>query len=179
MKIFVIIFRSDFTEIVKVICNKFPVYIYPSLAEDENTVQQLAITPEQKEGLRLFFNDSRYDLLPIWAAFWHDYFRVIQGAKRRFPCALLHHNVYIEPEGSLYVCGVDKSLVYGNVRNDPVDRIWYSDKAKRIREEIRKNYCPHCTMACDIAFSLGEEFFYFAGFLMKEEFKKLLRRGKR
>jgi len=167
---------SRFAEEMELPIQYFPVYIYPSLAEYEGAVQQLEMTPEQKEGLSLYFNDSRYDLLPIWAAFWQDYSRISRGAKRSFPCALLHHNVYIDADGSLYICAADESLVYGNINDAPIDQIWYSDKAKRTRAEIQKNYCPQCTMACDIAFSLGQEFFYFARFLLKEEVKKFIRR---
>ena len=82
----------------------------------------------------------------------------------------------MDADGSLYICAADESLIYGNINDAPIDQIWYSDKAKRTRAEIQKNYCPQCIMACDIAFSLGQEFFYFARFLMKEEGKKFIRR---
>ncbi len=152
----------------------FPVHIYDSLSDNDK--QQLRMTPEQMEGIKLFLGSPQYDLTPMWAAFWQDYFRVLQGERRRFPCALLYHNVSLHADGTLLVCETEQSLVYGNVRDVPIDKIWYSAKAKMMRERVKSNYCPGCTTACDLSFSLGQEFFYFARFLLKEKGKELLRK---
>jgi len=146
------------------------------LAENDDDRQKLELNPLQIEEMKLFLNNPQHTMLPVWAAFWQEYFRVIQGGRRRFPCALLYHSVHLHSDGNLFICGVHEPMILGNIHDAPADEIWYSDEAKRIRERVKENYCPNCVNSCDIPFSLGEEFFYFARFLMKEEFKKLLRR---
>ncbi|MBN2186270.1 MAG: radical SAM protein [Dehalococcoidia bacterium] len=168
---------SKFAQEIELPIQFFPVYAFDSLSDNDK--QQLRTSSEQVEELKIFLGSPQYDLTPMWAAFWQDYFRVLQGERRRFPCALLYHNVSLHADGTLIVCERDKSLVYGNVRDAPIDKIWYSAKAKMMRERVKRNYCPDCTVACDLSFSLGQEFFYFARFLMREEAQKLLRRCRR
>jgi len=60
------------------------------------------------------------------------------------------------------------------VRDEPPDKIWYSEKAKELRKRVKKHFCPGCTICCDLAFSFTHEFFYYARFLLKEKTRKLL-----
>lgn len=165
---------SKFAQEMELPIQFFPVYVFDSLSDNDK--QQLRMTPEQMEDIKLFLGSPQYDLTLMWAAFWQDYFRVLQGERRRIPCALLYHNVSLHADGTLLVCETEQSLAYGNVHDAPIDKIWYSAKAKMLRERVKRNYCPDCTMACDLSFSLGQEFFYFARFLLKEKGKALLRK---
>ena len=105
---------------------------------------------------------------------WQEYYRMTEGRMRRLPCFLAHRNVYIDSDGTMYICSVDDSLVYGNVRQKPPDEIWYSKEARAVREKARKHVCPSCLICCNIALSLREEFFYAAGLLLKEKARKML-----
>jgi hypothetical protein len=165
---------SKFAQEMELPIQFFPVYVFDSLSGNDK--QQLRMTPEQMEELKIFLGSPQYNLTLMWAAFWQDYFRVIRGERRRFPCALLYHNVSLQAEGTLLLCEAHKLMAYDNVHDTPIHKIWYSAKAKMMRERVKSNCCPNCTQACDISFSLGQEFFYFARFLMKEEGKKLLRK---
>jgi MoaA/NifB/PqqE/SkfB family radical SAM enzyme len=80
----------------------------------------------------------------------------------------------MDSDGTLHMCAADSSLVYGNARDEPPDKIWYSQKAREIRKRVEKYFCPKCTICCDTAFSFTHEFFYYAGFLLKEKSRKLL-----
>ena len=143
--------------------------------DSEQTKQQLMPRCDQLQELRTFWYNPRYSLQLMHVAFWQDYFRIIQGEKRRIPCALVYHALFLDADGTLFICAVDPSLVYGNVHNAPVDKIWYSDEAEKTRKRAKRLFCPLCTSSCNAPFSFGQEFFYFARFLMKEESKRFLR----
>jgi len=154
-----------------------PVYMHSVITEDENSKQKLEMNREQMAELEMFVTNPENGISPMWASFWEDYFRVIRGEKRKIPCALLNHGITLDADGTMYVCGTDEAMEYGNVRHAPVDRIWYSDEAKMMRENVKKEYCTYCTNACYLTFSYRYDFLYYARFLLKEEAGKLLRRG--
>jgi sulfatase maturation enzyme AslB (radical SAM superfamily) len=127
---------------------------------------------DQLKELREFLNHQiAHNIKLSVVAFWQDYFHIIAGAKRKIPCALPYHALGMTPEGDLFICGND-SLVYGNVYDAPIDKIWYSEEAKQIRRKAKKYICPTCAVSCNTSFSLRSEFFYYAKFLLKVALKR-------
>jgi radical SAM protein with 4Fe4S-binding SPASM domain len=154
--------------------NFVPVWIYDSLAKDIGKAP-LRFTPQQLAELRMLFEHQLKPRLALSTVIhWQDYFRIVSGKSRRLPCFLMHRNVFVDSDGTLYICAaIDSSLSYGNVRDEPPDKIWYSKRAEEIRKRAKSYFCPKCTLTCNTALSLREEFFYAAGFLLKEKGKKL------
>jgi radical SAM protein with 4Fe4S-binding SPASM domain len=154
--------------------NFVPVWVYDSLTEDTSQAP-LSFTPQQLAELRMLFEHQLKPRLALSTVIhWQEYFKIVSGRSRRLPCFLMHRNVCVDSDGTLYMCaGIDSSLSYGNVRGEPPDKIWYSKKAREIRKRVKNYYCPKCTIYCNTARSLREEFFYAAGFLLKEKGKKL------
>ena len=66
-------------------------------------------------------------------------------------------------------------MVYGNVYDALIGKIWFLDEAEKLRKRARKHICSMCDASCDTAFAFGQEFFYYAKFLLKEKSKKLSR----
>lgn len=146
------------------------------LGNKDDFEEHLMPSDDQLRELKDFFNHQIQHNIRLPAlAFWQDYFRIIRGQKRRIPCALVYHSLGMTPEGDLFICG-NESLVYGNVHDAPVDKMWYSDEAEEVRKRARKYICPTCPASCNTAFSFSQEFFYFARFLMREKGKELLRK---
>lgn len=54
--------------------------------------------------------------------------------------------------GEVVACAFIPSL--GNVRNDPFEKIWNSQRFKDVRKDITKGRCPKCWMGCFIEPSL-------------------------
>jgi|GEM_PF-2638110 len=90
-------------------------------------------------------------------AFWSDYFRMRQGKRRSFPCAHLHTHILMLPDGNLHFCGTGDFGIFGNIYEDDVGRLWSSNKAKQVREWMRKEVCPFCNMANNPAESLSHD----------------------
>ena len=65
-------------------------------------------------------------------------------------------------------------MLYGSVHDAPIDKIWFLDEAEKLRKRARKHICSMCDASRDTAFAFGQEFFYYAKFLLKEKSKKLL-----
>lgn len=142
---------------------------------EDSFKEHLKPSHDQLRELEDFFNHQmKHSIRLSTIAFWQDYFRIIRGERRRIPCALLYHSLTIDSEGDLLVCG-NESLVYGNVHNTPIDKIWYSKKAERLRKKAKKYICPACPSSCNTYFSLKYEFFYFAKFLMMRALRRFFR----
>jgi len=134
--------------------------------------EHLMPSEDQLKELKNFFSHQIENNIKLpTVVFWQDYFRIIRGEKRRTPCALLYHSLIMDAEGNLFVCG-NESLVYGNVHNSAIDKIWYSQEVKRLRKKAKKYICPRCATSCNTTFSLRYEFFYFTWLLLKIALRK-------
>jgi MoaA/NifB/PqqE/SkfB family radical SAM enzyme len=132
---------------------------------DEEYTSSMQIAPEQLATLRAFLDQAPRTVhaLPK-LAFWEDFFRMQQGAPRRFPCVLPYLSVIMLPEGDLYICGTNAE-VYGNVYQQPIDEIWTSQRARDLRRAIWGKDCVRCTSSCNVSASAMEEVVHFAGYL--------------
>lgn len=167
--------HSDFGREVGLPITFGPVWACDLFVEGAAAQSALRLTENQVKELRILFEgqmESR--LLPSNLPFWREYFKIVGGEKRRLPCHLPYLGANLDSDGTLYLCPADSSLVYGSVLDTPADELWYSDKAKKIRERAKKYFCPTCTICCDLAFCLGQEFFYYARFLLREKARRLL-----
>ena len=151
-----------------------PVWVSESYVEDIASGPPLRFTHQDLAKLKILLDQQMQPNLPLSNAIsWREYFKIVDGEKRRLPCFLTHQYAGVDSDGALYMCAADSSSVYGNVRDEPPDKIWYSQKAKEIRKRVEKYSCPKCTVCCNTAFSLQKEFFYYAKFLLKERSRKL------
>ena len=102
--------------------------------------------------------------------YWHDYRCMLDGAKRKSPCAFARYVLSLYPTGDILPCSREDWIVFGNVNDEPVDKIWFGDKAKEIRRKMRKEVCPRCPSYCGVEFSLQKEFFTYAKYYLKKKF---------
>jgi len=152
--------------------------VVQGLGNEKDFKEHLRPSDDQLRVLKDFFSHQiEHNIKLSTVILWQDYFRTIRGEKRRIPCALLYHSLIMAPEGDLFVCA-DESLVYGNVHNSAIDKIWYSDETEELRKKAKKHICPVCRMSCNAPFSLRYEFFYFAKFLIKIVLRRSFRRPK-
>lgn len=167
---------SKFAREVELPITFLPLCLSDVFIDNEHSKQQLTLSHDQLEELENFLTSQQHYLPLTKVAFWQDYFRIIRGERRRTPCVLVYHAVFLDADGSLFICGADKSLIYGNVHDAPVDKIWYSAEAEERRRRARRYFCPTCTAACVTSFSFNREVFHYARLLIGEKAKKLLRK---
>lgn len=148
-----------------------PIRYNPVIETPANTSyfrEQLMPTSTQLKLLKKYFSDSlRKDLDWVNLAFWSEYFRIVDGKKRKFPCALPYYGLFLGAEGNVFICGEDMALVYGNIHEESLDTIWASKRAQRLRKNCIKKNCPSCLSSCVSGLSLSLEFFYFARYLAR------------
>jgi MoaA/NifB/PqqE/SkfB family radical SAM enzyme len=167
---------SDFVKELELPITFVPVYAGDHFVKDSREQDALKFTAEQMDELKLIFEqriESR--LMPAGVPFWREYFAMVGGQKRKMPCFLCYHYARLDSDGKLYSCYIDNSSVYGSVLDTPPDRLWFSEKTKETRKRIERDFCPSCTIHCDMAYCFSQEFFYYARFLLKEKSKKFFR----
>lgn len=159
----------EFASEQKVSINFVPC-ITGSLVNNFDSKDTLTLSNDQLDLLESFWEQaSLYGLSLSSRAFWRDYFHIIRGSKRRVPCALVYHAVAMDADGTLFICGKDESLVYGNAKDHSAEELWYSDRAKEVRKLATQSVCPHCDVSCNVDFAFSQEFFFFTQFFIKEK----------
>jgi len=154
-----------------------PVCVSNVYVEDSDSAAALRPSPEQLGELKAAFSGHlESSLMASNLPFWREYFGVLDGQRRKLPCFLLHHYASVDSDGMMRICPQDRSLVYGSALDTPPDELWYSEAARETRRRAKREFCPTCTICCDMAFCFSHEFFYFARFLAKERGRKLLRK---
>lgn len=154
-----------------------PVCTADPMVKDTASKKSLRLSNDYQEKLRTIFGHQlQPNLMLSNVPFWQEYFSIVSGKKRKLPCFLCRYYVSMDIDGTMCMCPVDSSLVYGNARDELPDRIWYSDRADELRKRVEKYFCSRCTICCDTAFSFNHEFFCFAGFLIREKSRQLFRK---
>ncbi len=103
--------------------------------------------------------------------YWRNFIEMMDGGKRTVPCAFDRYVLSLYPTGEVLPCSKEDWILFGNIYDKPVDEIWYSRRADKIRKKMRKEVCPGCTFYCGVDFTLKKEFFtYFRHILRKNIF---------
>jgi MoaA/NifB/PqqE/SkfB family radical SAM enzyme len=166
---------SDFCQGLDLPLTLVPVWPGRLFVDSVAASDALRMTGAQLDSLEnVLQHEIQERLLPANIPFWREYFKITGGEKRKLPCFLLHHYARLDADGTLGACYVDSSTEYGSALDKPADVLWYSDHAKEKRKKIRAQFCPDCTIYCDLVFTFSHEFFYYAKFLLKEKSRKLL-----
>jgi MoaA/NifB/PqqE/SkfB family radical SAM enzyme len=108
--------------------------------------------------------------------YWHDYVSMMDGERRKSPCAFDRYVFSLYPTGEVLPCSQKKWIMFGNVYDNHVDEIWFSEKAKEVRKRMKKEVCPTCSAYCGVEFSLQKEFFIYLRFYFKKKIHDLSRR---
>ena len=75
-----------------------------------------------------------------------DYIR--DPTDRRPPCAAGEDSFFLDPHGDVYPCIFVNEKI-GNVREEKLEDLWWTDDASRIRERISGGDCPGCWVECE------------------------------
>lgn len=105
-------------------------------------VKSLAEAKQVARELGIHFDCSQLETLVEYDA---DYERLAMS----LPCYMPFYYAYINSEGSVFPCcySQDKQLVFGNVKEQPFRKIWYSREYSDFRNRLRSGkfgYCRSC-----------------------------------
>lgn len=90
--------------------------------------------------------------------YWKGLVDYQRRPRRVFPaCPASRRYVMLSPAGDLYFCPKLKNMVVGNVLESPLDGLWRSEAAVKIRRMIDGGGC-HCWLNCTTYFALSETF---------------------
>jgi len=103
---------------------------------------------------------------------------MLSGGKRTVPCAYDRYVLSFYPTGEVLPCSREHWILFGNVFQNPVDEIWFSQESKKIRKKMKKEVCPTCNFYCGAEYSLKKEFFRYFGYYLKTSLSSLIRISK-
>ncbi len=75
-----------------------------------------------------------------------DYIR--DPTYRSLPCAAGEDSFFLDPYGDIYPC-IFVNEKMGNVREEHLGELWWTDAASNIRERISRGDCPGCWVECE------------------------------
>jgi MoaA/NifB/PqqE/SkfB family radical SAM enzyme len=137
------------------------------------------ITPEiifSKDELALFKQTIEKkltrDLSPS-SLYWENLLEMMEGKKRRIPCAFDRYVFSLYPTGEVLPCSREDWILYGNAYEANVDDIWFGKRANQVRKKMRREVCPGCSNYCVAEFSLKKEFFTYFLYYSKNIIKRL------
>lgn len=99
--------------------------------------------------------------------YWKNFLEMMTGGKRTVPCAYDRYVLSLYPTGEVLPCSKEKWILFGNIYEKSIDKIWYSEKSKEIRKKMRKDVCPTCSFYCGAEYALNKEFFTYFGYYIK------------
>jgi MoaA/NifB/PqqE/SkfB family radical SAM enzyme len=93
-------------------------------SEFSKLITELLKSKSVKKWFRAYFN---YGLM-----------NYIYGGKRFLPCEMGTESCFIDPSGDVLACnGMDVKTPMGNIREQPFNDIWNSEKADRVRNMVK------------------------------------------
>jgi MoaA/NifB/PqqE/SkfB family radical SAM enzyme len=75
-----------------------------------------------------------------------DYIR--DPTHRRLPCAAGEDSFFLDPYGDVYPC-IFVNEKMGNIREEQLRDLWWTDAASSTREQISRGDCPGCWVECE------------------------------
>lgn len=108
---------------------------------------------------------------PEYAYYYKKVNDVFRKGFRTYPCLAGYKTMYISSTGDVYPCHyLPENFSVGCIRDESINEIWTSKKAKEIRRMLKKcDYCKTCTNNCDILNVMKEEFFNFSLFMLRNQ----------
>ena len=65
------------------------------------------------------------------------------------PCITGFYILKLLPHGEVSLCQLcGPGAVIGNVRKDRIEKIWHSERARKVRKNISEKKCVHCWLSC-------------------------------
>jgi MoaA/NifB/PqqE/SkfB family radical SAM enzyme len=99
--------------------------------------------------------------------YWCDYVGIRGGKRRKSPCAFDRYIFSIYPTGEVLPCSARDWIMFGNVHEEAVEKIWYGQKADAVRKRMKAEVCPTCPAYCAVEFSLQKEFLKYFAFYVR------------
>jgi len=159
-----------------------PVYLQPVMSDTFFNVGTGDDMNFNKDDLQIFEDLVRNKLskgCTSTSYYWCDFLSMMKGDKRKSPCAFDRYVFSLYPTGEVLPCSREKWITFGNVYEKSAHEIWFGDKAREVRQRMKKKVCPRCSSYCGVEFSLQKEFFSYAKYFFKKKFGKLRNTGKR
>jgi len=94
------------------------------------------LAAEDKTSLRFYYRDVSY---------------MLRGHRRRRRCMMGFYDFVLEHDGQVYPCVNCEHASFGNLLEQPFEKIWFGHQATEGRRNLRKTCCPECVSMCYLA----------------------------
>ena len=128
---------------------------------------QLSFSEQEMETFKKVIEEKLANGISTTHFYWRDLLSMMNGSKRKSPCAFDRYVFSLYPTGEVLPCSREDWTVFGNVHDEPADKIWFGGKAKAVRQRMKKEVCPGCSFYCGVEFALQKEFFTYLRFYLK------------
>ncbi len=120
--------------------------------------QNLIFSEKEKEKLKNLIERKLAKGSMTTNFYWSDLLSMMNGNRRKSPCAFDRYVLSLYPTGEVLPCSQRDWIMFGNVYEQPADRIWFGQRAAEVKKRMKKEVCPTCSSYCGVEFSLQKEF---------------------
>jgi MoaA/NifB/PqqE/SkfB family radical SAM enzyme len=82
------------------------------------------------------------------------------------PCEVINTSIHVMEDGGVRPCMFLEEM--GNIKTDKIGDIVFTEQANNLREQIKKDKCPHCWMNCYSPYSIMQHPFRSVKYLFKK-----------
>jgi len=112
-----------------------------SVEEILPVIQKIGHDILKRRGLRASLTTLRYMQGTL------DYIR--KDGVRTLPCTAGSDSFFLDTNGDVYPCIImDRRM--GNIREEKLGKLWYSETSERTRQRIAEGRCPGCWVECEV-----------------------------
>jgi radical SAM protein with 4Fe4S-binding SPASM domain len=127
----------------------FPVVCQDSRFFKNESSEGIRFSDSQVEEVkRLLRRVSREEANPGLRLLYRDFRGILNGRVNSRGCPTMRDTITIEPNGNIVPCINSGENVLGNVLTEDVKEFWFSGRTLGIIEDIQKEKCRTCMLAC-------------------------------
>ena len=123
--------------------------------KSEEVKDNFALEESQKKEVIAFLDEliNNPKRLAISRFYFESLKNMIEGNERAIPCIFPQNGCFLEPDGTLRICGTSDKLIFGNIRKKAFTELWDSKKADGARKLAEDKICKKCETNCYVDWS--------------------------
>jgi MoaA/NifB/PqqE/SkfB family radical SAM enzyme len=131
-----------------------------------NLVNTFSVLDSMRHIVKKYSIDSISEIIELIHIKISTHFIDKNKSTNILPCEVIRTSIHIMEDGAVRPCMFMKEM--GNIKSDNISDIVFSNLADDLKNQIKKDHCPHCWMNCYSPYSIMQHPFKSIKYLLKK-----------